>query len=274
MCITSFTYSQVNPCSINAGSPISICNTDNSFFLDGEIGSNVDLSTLQWSTDNPILFSINDDSNIDSGVILSTTPAPVGCYTFTLTGTCVSGEVLVSDVEVCILSEPTIPDITVGGVSLSEITVCNEVILQGDSNLEPNESAIWFWDSIHPRISVSTPFMQPDNIRLSLGNRYFDECVEQTVYYQIDNGGCVSIDTIVITYIGQDQGARIKRPLNNATICDSNVEISTSNLGCNSTLSDFSLTLLNQGNYTNLPIQTSISLSRDCLLYTSPSPRD
>jgi len=61
-------FSQVDPCSINAGSPIDICNTDVSFELNGNVGANVDLTSLVWSTDTPSLFDIIDPNDLNSSV--------------------------------------------------------------------------------------------------------------------------------------------------------------------------------------------------------------
>lgn len=193
------------------------------------------------------------------------TPATVGCYTFTLTGTCIDDDggtiVLSPTVEVCVQPQATQADITVDGISESEITICHSVVLSGNDNLQSGEIGCWYYDFQDQFIEITGENCVSNDLTVSLGDLYFEDCKEFTFYYEISNGGCTSTDEITVTFIGQDESVAIESHSDGSSYCTNSLYMNGSNIGCQSTTSDFSFTVLNAGDFATPPTNSGLGIS-------------
>ncbi len=274
-----------DPCSINAGADQVICHTDQNFSLNGIIGNNVDPNSIGWISFSPS-FQIVSPGSLSTGVTVNN-PTP-GTYTFQLSANCIDGNgnttPIFAQMQVVVKDDVTPAAISVNGDNQSGYTFCHTATAVGNSNLLADESGSWKIISKSPLISVDFG-SNPSTVDLNYPNRREDVCPSITLCYEVTNGGCFSRDTVVITFVGQQNNVQAldmsrieygkEKRINLRTtgfipaVCfntvghsfecdsiihyenlDSNLTISGTNIGCDGS---FDYTLLNPQDFNQLP---------------------
>jgi len=188
-------------CSINAGGNITICSNADTIKLFGNISNDIDASTIAWSqTAGSPTYTILNGSNLNAAIIAPTAGFTAGTYTFQLSGNCTTNNTTASNtVQVTITSAPTtaiIQDVNGNAVG-DTITVCRNLKLYANT-LAVGENNDWFIDNYPSSLSWSD---YGDSIYLGYGPA--SSCTYRTVYLRNSNGGCESIDTVVIEFLRQ-----------------------------------------------------------------------
>ncbi|MCB0640912.1 MAG: hypothetical protein KDC44_04700, partial [Phaeodactylibacter sp.] len=234
----SFLTAQTDPCSINVGETIEICFDDASFELNGLLGSNVDPTTVHWST-NAAGFDIDDPNDPNSTV----TPDPMGgnfptgTFTFSLSATCIGGQQLLDFVQIVVETGASQAVILANGQDVPEITVCTEVELTHQS-IGADETGCWSYFFTNSNVTVEQGGCS-DVLIARVDPRNYNPCLTLWFYYTVENGGCVTKDSVKVEFIGQDENVRFTNLTDDAGYCtDDIVRISGSAIGCsgNSTL--------------------------------------
>lgn len=249
---------QTDPCSLNAGEDLSFCTDQTEFTLSALAGSQINLSTLQWS-DHP-LFTIVTPNSQTTNVVSNFVPVPDGCYTFTVTAFCNgnTGTPITDEVEVCFGPPPPPATITVNGDSVDAITVCSEVVLDG------NEMGDWYILSNNSNVTISVD--ANNQLTASVFPFYIPQCRTITIYYEVANEFCTSTDEINITFLGGDEDVRIKN-CPESVLCTSEecVEFTGSIIGCDMDLSNVEWNVSAPGTVSNVYIQGGSVIALICM---------
>ncbi|MEM9024507.1 MAG: hypothetical protein AAGB22_12245, partial [Bacteroidota bacterium] len=183
---------QQDPCSINAGGNQIVCFDDTAFTLNGSIGSNVDPTSLSW-TPVPGFTITPSTSEVATVTASGGGNLPQGTYTFQLNGQCLDGTPLQNTTVVTVTGMPTQAEIFHNGVPTNQLTVCTKVNLTG-SPVAAGENWAWF-----PAVAPVAYNQQDDPNSPATCIRYntsgISNCSENTLYYEINNGGCATIDS-------------------------------------------------------------------------------
>jgi len=242
-------------CSFNTGGDIFICNDVESFMLLGE-GSD-DVENIIWSMDSASqgVFDLMDPSNPMSPVSVLANPAPPGTYVFTLTATCDNGEVISGIIDV-VISEPLTQAVITNNTNdpdASILTVCNMVSLSG-GELADGEIGSWTTNA-NPNL-ITWSDLSNNTLDLEVVNRGYLNCISTTFSFQytVKNGGCETTDEITITFRGEDPDISLSIRAGEA-VCGSLITFEGSNLGCGSSINDFSLAYVGPNLGANTPVQ-------------------
>lgn len=190
-----------DPCSINAGSDQIICYSDQSFTLNGVIGSNIDPNSTTWVSNSPSLSVLNPNS-LNSAVNVNN-PVPQ-LYVISLFANCVDEDGSITsirdDITITVLGDPTPASISVNGDYSPGLTFCNNAQAVGNHQLQDGETGRWKVISSSKSISIASP----NFYTLDLSSAAENPCPSAILCYEVSNGSCVSRDTVEITFIGQD----------------------------------------------------------------------
>jgi len=229
----SLSLSAQDPCSINAGTDINLCETETDFTLIGLAGNQIEPSSIQWINPNPDIFEISQANSLQTVVDIIMQPPPIGCYEFLISADCLNGTQQVDEVIICFGSAPTQANITVNGVPEDQTVVCNTAFLDGNFNLLDNETGCWYVLFNDVDVTLDIDFNCVSNsMSATVRNRRFQPCKTYRFYYQVTNGFCITTDSIDVTFLGQNQNIGISGCAD--TLCTSEIcyEFKGTNIGC------------------------------------------
>lgn len=255
-------------CSINAGEPQAVCWDEGSFFLNGG-GSGIDPTSIQWSVTptSPVLFDVNNPNDFGTNVnyTINTPPGTSQVYTFQICGTCEQDDSQICNTTTVTIGSPAgQPDIAVDGVSLDDVTVCTQAVLDGS----PDQNGEWDFSNYG---IINTPGFSNNNTTATITTRNYNnvDCRTVEAYYTVNSDGCTATDTINVTFIGTRSNVTVSGwPIQDGGgyCSDGQHSFSGSSVGCNS---NFSFTMVQQSTGNIIPPDNTFSTPS--VTYTFPA---